>query len=84
MNPLSRRTDDDDHDDDDANGRHFVFTFPIAAAVQDEGQMQRQCKTNAKKSIVFPNIVSSALSSQQGKPNYCGPARYGDITQSAV
>jgi hypothetical protein len=24
------------------------------------------------------------LASQQWKPKYCGPARYGDITQSAV
>jgi hypothetical protein len=86
MNPMARRADDDDHDDDDddANRGQFVFTFPMAATVQDECQMQRQCKMNAKKSIVFPNVVISALSSQQGKPNYCGPSRYGDITQSAV
>jgi len=85
MNPLARRAYDDDHEDDsddDTNRGQFVFTFPITAAAQDEGQPQS--KMSAKKNIVFPNIISSALSSQQGKPNCCGPARYGNITQSAV
>ena len=73
MNPANRRCDDDDDDDEDTGGQ-FVFTFPMATAVQEEVAAK-----NSKKIVVFPS-----LSSQQWKPKYCGPSRYGDITQSAV
>jgi hypothetical protein len=74
MDQANRRCDDDDYEDD-SNGGQFVFTFPIAA-VQEEVAAKK-----SNKSVVFPSIE---LSSQQRKPKYCGPARYGDITKSAV
>jgi hypothetical protein len=76
MNPANRRCDDDDDDDDSNNGGQFVFTFPIAQADDAGGQFVFTLPT-AK-----PDPVK--LASQQWKPKYCGPARYGDITQSAV